>query len=189
VLLGVSPHMHLRGKSFRLVSNADNENSIMLDVPQYDFNWQHVYEFKEPIPLSAVDQLDFDVVFDNSTNNPVNPNPEEFVCWGDQTWEEMAVAFFEVAEPIETSADSSNETASLLTDESAVESIAPERQQRIDQFVDDFFTRFDKNEDGTIVKSETPISFRRFSFRLYDTEKDNQLTRDEVVEAATQKLR
>ena len=98
-LRSIMPHMHLRGKSFRCFTKQDGEEEVILDVPNYDFNWQHAYQLKNPIPLSNLDRLRFDVAFDNSSKNPVNPNPSEYVTWGDQTWEEMAVAFFEVSEP------------------------------------------------------------------------------------------
>ena len=99
MLLAAMPHMHLRGKSFQVRTRSGDSESIQLDVPHYDFNWQHTYEWSEPIPLRDIDRLSFTATFDNSVANPFNPNPNEYVMWGDQTWEEMAVAFFEVARP------------------------------------------------------------------------------------------
>ena len=69
-LLAVAPHMHLRGKSFRLWSRHGDDKSVLLDVPQYDFNWQHVYEFAEPLPLDSIGQLEFSATFDNSAIEP-----------------------------------------------------------------------------------------------------------------------
>ena len=105
-LLAVMPHMHLRGKSFRLKANirsnefTDETSEDLLEVPHYDFNWQHTYELKSPISFQSIQSLKFEVGFDNSSSNPFNPNPNEYVLWGDQTWEEMAVAFLEVAKPV-----------------------------------------------------------------------------------------
>ena len=42
-LLGFSPHMHYRGKSFQLTANMNGQEEILLNVPEYDFNWQHIY--------------------------------------------------------------------------------------------------------------------------------------------------
>ena len=68
-------------------------------MPHYDFNWQHWYQFESPLALDNIDALEMEVRFDNSTENPTNPEPEEYVTWGDQTWQEMAVAFFDIAHP------------------------------------------------------------------------------------------
>jgi hypothetical protein len=106
-LLSVMPHMHLRGKSFRLIaqrgSGEDSSEETWIDVPAYDFNWQHNYQFQKPPRLSDVTGLSFEARFDNSKENPFNPDPSETVTWGDQTWEEMAVVFLDVAEPLERS--------------------------------------------------------------------------------------
>ena len=106
VLLAVAPHMHLRGKSFEMVAvagrnSASEDRRTLLKVPQYDFNWQHTYEFAEPLRFSDLKSLELTTTFDNSKGNPFNPAPEEYVVWGDQTWEEMSVAFLEVAKPLE----------------------------------------------------------------------------------------
>ncbi len=101
--LAIMPHMHLRGKAFELYASQrshGNDSTCLLKIPKYDFNWQHTYEFAEPLDLSSMDRLSFKATFDNSTNNPFNPDPTQYVVWGDQTWEEMAVAFLEVAIPL-----------------------------------------------------------------------------------------
>ncbi len=80
-LLAVSPHMHVRGKSFQLRMKQAGQENVLLDVPKYDFNWQHTYEFAAPIELDAVDGIEFTARFDNSSGNPVNPNPNTLVTW------------------------------------------------------------------------------------------------------------
>jgi len=92
--------MHLRGKAFELRARRGNETETLLVVPHYDFNWQHTYELAEPLPLDGIDALEIVARFDNSAANPTNPDPAETVMWGEQTWEEMALAFFEVAKPL-----------------------------------------------------------------------------------------
>ncbi|MEM9942316.1 MAG: redoxin domain-containing protein, partial [Planctomycetota bacterium] len=101
-LLSVSPHMHYRGSNFqaKAVASGDiHSEEPILNVPAYDFNWQHVYEFETPIPLEGLDEVRIEVGFDNSENNPFNPDPSQYVVWGDQTWEEMAIGFFNVSIP------------------------------------------------------------------------------------------
>ena len=77
VLLGMNPHMHLRGKSFRYeLILPDGTGEILLDVPHYDFNWQLWYMLKEPKPIPKGSQMICTAYFDNSADNPANPNPD-----------------------------------------------------------------------------------------------------------------
>jgi peroxiredoxin len=105
-LLAMAPHMHLRGKSFRISAKSGGQETVLLNVPRYDFNWQHSYIMAEPKDLEGV-RLNCVAEFDNSINNPVNPNPDATVRWGEQTWEEMAIAYFAVAVPVNQPLDKS----------------------------------------------------------------------------------
>jgi len=97
-LTGFLPHMHLRGKSFeyRLVYPT-GETQILLQVPKYNFNWQLSYYLEKPLLLPKGTKIECTAHFDNSANNPANPNPNEEVKWGDQSWEEMMIGFFDLA--------------------------------------------------------------------------------------------
>jgi len=97
MLLGMSPHMHLRGKAFRyeLVSADGKKRETLLNVPKYDFNWQAMYNLTEPRAIAAGEKIVCTAVFDNSKKNPFNPDPTKAVYWGDQTWEEMMIGFLE----------------------------------------------------------------------------------------------
>ncbi|RUL87416.1 redoxin domain-containing protein [Tautonia sociabilis] len=100
-LIAFMPHMHLRGKSFRYEATyADGTSEILLDVPAYDFNWQSYYYLAQPISFRAGERLDCLAHFDNSPNNPVNPDPSSPVSWGDQTWEEMMIGYIDVSFPL-----------------------------------------------------------------------------------------
>ncbi len=93
-IYGFQPHMHLRGKSFRYeIIRPDGSSEIVLDVPEYDFNWQHAYELATPIDAKRDWVIKCTAVYDNSKENPFNPNPDQEVRWGDQTWEEMMIGF------------------------------------------------------------------------------------------------
>jgi len=174
-LLAFAPHMHVRGKSFRLFARCGKEETVLLDIPHYDFNWQHVYELAEPIDLATIDDLHFTARFDNSGSNPVNPDPAQHVTWGDQTWEEMAIAFFEVAEPRDRVRGRSNPSVADT----------PERQRAIAGFVDDYLKRFDKDHSGTVDYDEVPIGLQHFGFHQFDSDGDKKLTREELEHAAT----
>ncbi|MEM9643731.1 MAG: redoxin domain-containing protein [Planctomycetota bacterium] len=179
-LLGITPHMHFRGKAFSMQAiGKDGQTEPLLLVPRYDFNWQHWYQFEKPLKLRDVDTLSMTVTFDNSANNPFNPNPKEYVSWGDQTWEEMAVAFFDVAVP----SGSARQRINRPTEPTA-ESMAS-RAAEIDGRVKGFFARLDKDNDGIILRDETPSSFQVFGFNSIDRNRDNRITEDEVRWHAT----
>jgi peroxiredoxin len=98
VLLSMFPHMHLRGKSFRYeVDYPDGASEILLDVPRYDFNWQNKYVLAEPKYLPRGSLLRCTAHYDNSENNPHNPDPDATVRAGPQSWDEMFNGYFDFA--------------------------------------------------------------------------------------------
>ena len=97
-LVSVMPHMHLRGKDFRYELQYPNGNQeTLLNIPNYDFDWQFFYYLRQPKMLPAGTVIDCLAHFDNSPNNPDNPDPAIDVSWGDQSWEEMMIGFFDIA--------------------------------------------------------------------------------------------
>src|ERR1700722_19979520 len=102
-LLSFFPHMHLRGKRFEydiLHGDAHDEANVeVLLRVNYHFHWQLSYRLAEPRLLKAGTRLRAVAWYDNSKNNPHNPDPEKTVTWGDQTSDEMMVGFFDVAVP------------------------------------------------------------------------------------------
>jgi hypothetical protein len=94
-LLDLTPHMHLRGKAFKYVlTYPDGRSEELLSVPKYDFNWQLSYVLKEPRKVPAGSKIDATAWYDNSPNNKYNPDPTKTVRWGDQTFDEMMIGFF-----------------------------------------------------------------------------------------------
>lgn len=89
------PHMHYRGKAFRFTARRpDGSEEVLLDVPRYDFNWQNAYMLAEPKRLAKGTVIQCTGVFDNSSDNLVNPDPTKEVRWGDQSWDEMMLGSF-----------------------------------------------------------------------------------------------
>jgi Copper type II ascorbate-dependent monooxygenase, C-terminal domain len=98
-LLSLFPHMHLRGKRFEYdIVHDDGSVEILLRV-NYHFHWQLSYRLAEPRLLNAGTKLRAIAWYDNSKNNPHNPDPSKTVTWGDQTSDEMMVGFFDVGIP------------------------------------------------------------------------------------------
>ena len=92
LIYSLTPHMHYRGKSFRFTADyPDLTQEILLDVPNYDFNWQNVYFFKQPKFLPEGTKIKLTASYDNSEDNLLNPDPTRTVTWGDQTWQEMMI--------------------------------------------------------------------------------------------------
>jgi hypothetical protein len=99
VLLSFFPHMHLRGKRFEYnILHPGSAPETLLRV-NYDFYWQLSYRLAHPLALKAGTVLQAVARYDNSKNNPHNPDPDVAVRWGDQTYDEMMVGFFDVAVP------------------------------------------------------------------------------------------
>jgi hypothetical protein len=94
VLFSLMPHAHLRGRSAKFTAHyPDGREEVLLSVPKYDFNWQTAYALKPPKPLPAGTRIVFDMSWDNSAQNPANPDPNRVVYWGEQTWDEMNVGW------------------------------------------------------------------------------------------------
>jgi hypothetical protein len=96
VLYSFAPHMHLRGKAFRYeLVHPDGQRETIADIPRYDFNWQTSYQLLEPRRIAAGTRLVATAWFDNSDMNPANPNPNVDVGFGEQTWDEMMIGYFQ----------------------------------------------------------------------------------------------
>ncbi|MEM7263553.1 MAG: redoxin domain-containing protein [Planctomycetota bacterium] len=92
-----APHMHLSGKAFRYeLVVPDGNRVVLLDIPRYDFNWQLRYRLREPRRVEAGSILRAIAWFDNSEGNPANPDPTDTVTFGEQTFDEMMIGYFEI---------------------------------------------------------------------------------------------
>jgi peroxiredoxin len=141
-LLAFSPHMHVRGKSFFYEAiYPDGKKEALLDVPHYDFNWQTAYRYAEPKRFPAGTKIHAVAHFDNSTRNLSNPDPTQTVHWGDQTWNEMMIGYFDVALP----KDKAAEFDTVKFPPGGIEIPAQARS---------LLKNYDKNNDGKIDEKE-----------------------------------
>ena len=101
-LLSLLPHMHLRGRSAKYMATyPDGSTELLLYVPRYDFNWQTSYFYDEPKRLPSGTRVEVVMEYDNSADNPSNPDPTIAVSYGEPTTDEMMNGFlnFTNAEP------------------------------------------------------------------------------------------
>lgn len=111
LILGFMPHMHVRGKDMTYTAYyPDGTSEVLLSVPKYDFNWQTSYRYKEPKWIPAGTRLEVVAHFDNSTNNPSNPNPNKAIRFGGPTTDEMMLGWLttsclDPAEPLNQGTD------------------------------------------------------------------------------------
>ena len=94
-LSGLHPHMHGRGKDFEYrVVYPTGETQVLLSVPHYNWHWQNWYNLEQPIVLPKGTKIECTAHFDNSPQNPDNADATKEVSWGEQSWDEMMVGFF-----------------------------------------------------------------------------------------------
>jgi mono/diheme cytochrome c family protein/peroxiredoxin len=136
-LISFIPHMHWRGKDFFYeVIYPGGKKEPLLSVPRWDFNWQNLYTLREPLKLPRGARLHAVAHWDNSRNNPLNPDPDKAVRWGPQTWDEMMVGWVSyVWERPETAAELAKDPPSPA---------------------DQLFDRLDRNGDEVITPDEIP---------------------------------
>jgi hypothetical protein len=90
IIYRLTPHAHFRGRASQFVAiYPDGREETLLSVPKYDFNWQTTYTLKTPKQIPAGTRIVHTTVYDNSAQNPANPDPNRTVPWGDQSFDEM----------------------------------------------------------------------------------------------------
>lgn len=165
VLYTLFPHAHFRGRAATFeLHYPDGRETLLLSVPRYDFNWQRGYDFVEPLAVPAGTKLVHRMVYDNSANNPANPDPEKTVGWGLQSWDEMLYGAFSYA----------------WAQESSAAPIHDPRRAEIAQF----FGFADANMDGRLSWRELPDGIKRRlvqGFNVVDTNGDGGLDIDEFM--------
>jgi hypothetical protein len=164
VLYSAFPHAHYRGYASDLwIRYPDGKEKLLLSLPRYDFNWQRDYTFAEPVKVPAGSKLIAHYVYDNSKENPANPDPKKTVVWGDQSWEEMfytAVHFRWVDEtsdhmlPQYDQELNQTRMMGMLDDNLDGKLQKAELKGQMGDTLLKYFDVLDKNHDGALDKSE-----------------------------------
>jgi hypothetical protein len=94
-LWGIYPHMHLLGRKMNVAAHLPGgTDECLINIDDWDFNWQGLYQYASPIAIPGGSSLSVGAYYDNSTDNMRNPNyPPKAVSWGEQTTDEMCIAF------------------------------------------------------------------------------------------------
>ena len=178
-VLGFLPHMHLRGSACRYeVTDTTGTQEVLLDIPNYDFNWQLLYRYAEPRIFHEGDTITFTAWFDNSAENPANPDPTQTVYWGQQTFEEMLLGYVEYflpgvppGTPLINKRRSKKQQVNL-----------PEQDSKNLQAV---FLRLDQDGDHALSKEEIPKRLQS-RFDQVDSDHNGLLSYDEVRHSQVQ---
>lgn len=94
----VQPHAHLRAREMTgFASLPDGSVRPLIHIRNWDFRWQHVYRYETPFPLPKGTRLQMRYTYDNSADNPRNPdNPPRRVTWGQRSRDEMGDLWIQV---------------------------------------------------------------------------------------------
>jgi thiol-disulfide isomerase/thioredoxin/mono/diheme cytochrome c family protein len=178
-ILAFMPHMHVRGKAYRYEIELPNGGGrrMLLDIPKYDFNWQLRYELREPLDVPLGSVIHGTAWYDNSTNNPANPDPKQTVRWGPQTDDEMMLGYIEyyIVNDDPTRPDN---LAPGSTPRRGLGGGAGGGPAGRGAAFERLREQFDANDDGKIEKREVPENLHRQFDRL-DRSKDGVLTKDD----------
>ncbi len=175
-LLSMSPHMHVRGKSFRYeLETAAGKRTTLLDIPHYDFNWQTTYVLQNPLAVPEGSRIVCTATYDNSEDNLNNPDPTATVRWGDQTWDEMMIGYYHYAVPLSEQERAGVKKPAMTLRERAEALIRnAARLQKFEQL--------DSDGDGKLARSDTPKKLYGV-FDDLDANGDGVLTKQEVESA------
>lgn len=163
MLYSAFPHAHYRGYASDLwVEYPDGARKMLLAMPRYDFNWQREYTFAEPLKIPAGSRLIANYWYDNSRQNPANPDATKTIVWGDQSWEEMFYTALRYRWSDETSAkltdydDQIDKTRMVgMFDDNVDGKIQKaELKGEMGAQIGKYFVMVDKDKDGAIDKAE-----------------------------------
>ena len=186
--ISVGGHAHYICKTMRLTARLpDGTTKTLLNIPEWDMDWQTEYYYDDRLALPAGTELKCEITYDNSAQNPANPNsPPIRVRWGRQSTDEMGSVTLRVVAKNEADAD--------RLDEAIYESMINSLSSRFGGLgglggLGGFgsrggggrsLDRFDKNKDGKIVPDELPRVLRERHMRRYDTNKDGVIDAEEM---------
>ena len=167
-LYTVFPHAHYRGESMAvsIIKPGSTKEELIISLPKYDFNWQRGYDFATPVKLEPGTKLVTRYTYDNSKNNPANPDPTIKVTWGEQSHEEMQYT-----------------ALGFRWDDETVANRKDDYQKRLEESRS--MGIMDKNIDDKVAKSEVRGRMAQMllaNWDKVDTDKDGYLVTSEMTQ-------
>jgi hypothetical protein len=167
-LYSIFPHAHYRAENMAisLLRPGQTKEELILALPKYDFNWQRGYDFATPIKIEPGTKLITRYQYDNSKNNPANPDPTITVRWGEQSWEEMQYTAMRFRWDDETTSNRKNEYQAKLEasrnmgimDTNMDDKVAKsEVRGRMGARILAAFDQLDANKDGFLTEPELAV--------------------------------
>jgi hypothetical protein len=160
IIYSLFPHAHYRGASSKFeIQYPDGRVELLLSVPRYDFNWQRDYIFDKPLEVPAGAKIIHTTVYDNSKQNPGNPDADKRVPFGEQSWDEMLYGGIRYR----------------WRDETADHLIHDQSLSRIQQM----FGYLDRNRDDGLEAKELPALLQRLvgpQLGLLDQDRNGRLS-------------
>jgi mono/diheme cytochrome c family protein len=161
-VVAIAPHSHYLGKEMKLTAHLPDGSTIpLIWIKDWDFNWQGAYFYENPFTLPKDTRIDLEYTFDNSENNPRNPaHPPVRVKWGEQTTDEMALAFLGISLPTPAEAEAFQRQIAIqyleafLYEGSSVETLPSELSPQQRQGIALVFRLFDRNGNGKLDADE-----------------------------------
>jgi mono/diheme cytochrome c family protein len=176
-IVSMMPHMHVRGKSAKYEAfYPDGTSKVLLDVPNYDFNWQTRYQYKDFEFVPKGTKLVLTTAWDNSAANPNNPDPKASVTFGEPTTAEMSFGFMNYIKAVDQ-----EDIEAALKEQG--DGFGGRRGGRQNFDLGQLVGTFDVDGDGKLAESEAPEFMKRF-FPIVDADKDGFLTKEELTAAA-----
>ena len=169
----VGGHAHMLLRSLRMQAEIAGEEPIpLLKIDAWDFDWQNRYTFRELVPLRKGATVTAELLYDNSKDNPNNPNkPPKRVRWGRESSDEMGSITLMVV---------CKDEADLPALQAAVRAhVGKSTVARVTDQIDARFAEYDTNRDGKITRDEAPKRMARF-FELLDEDKNGSLDKAEL---------
>ncbi|HEX3654307.1 MAG TPA: hypothetical protein VHV55_00800 [Pirellulales bacterium] len=200
----IFPHMHMIGRQIKVTAQLpDGRLQPLLEIDDWDFNWQDLYQFAEPVRLPKGTEITLDGVHDNSADNPLNPSdPPKRVKWGEQTFDEMSIAFLNLV-PVresdmpEFAAHPSRRVHAAIVPEATRKQMpvakpkAPPSAAEHAQRTAEMMRKVDTNGDGKLSVAEISASLAKRvptaeiakQLARFDRDGDQQLNASEASEA------
>ncbi|MGC4050943.1 MAG: hypothetical protein QM757_16380 [Paludibaculum sp.] len=173
-VFGIAPHAHYLATEMKVDAHLpDGTIRPLIWIKDWDFNWQGQYRYRSPLHLPKGTRIELEYVYDNSAGNPHNPSqPPVRVTWGEETRNEMALAFLGVILPSPSDVPAFRQAmrleymSSLLSSGLDPADISGRTNVHDLQRLRLVMQRFDTNQDGRLDDKEREVLVRFLRSRI-----------------------